>query len=351
MTEDRGERLQKVLARAGVASRRRAESLIAEGRVTVDGKTVTEPGTRVDPARHTVAVDGRPIEREGKVYLLLHKPPGMVTTLSDPEGRPTVGDLVKNVPERVFPVGRLDYDAEGVLLLTNDGELANRLTHPRFGVRRTYDAKVRGVPVEATLDRLRAGIRLEDGHAKPLSVEVAGRATRNTWVRLAVAEGRPHLVKRLFEAVGHPVQRLRRVDYAGLTVDELAPGEMRPLLPNEVAILQDALASGEASKAPRGRGRRPGPPPGKRPDQRPGKRPAAGHTEAKGAGEPARPREAVPDGNAAGKTARGGKGGRRTEAAAERAGGTRRGPKGPGPRKKGPGAKRPGPRSPRGGRR
>ena len=267
------ERLQKVLARAGAASRRGAEAMILAGRVSVDGRVVRELGTKVDPKKSRIELDGKTLASEEFVHYVLNKPAGMVTTLDDPEGRPSVGDLIQEIPERVYPVGRLDYDAEGVLIVTNDGELANRLMHPRYGVRRTYDAKVKGVPSEAVLDRLRDGVRLEDGMAKPLSVAVVGRATRNTWVRVEVAEGRPHLVKRIFDAIGHPVQRLRRVDYGGLTVDDLSPGHFRALSKNEVACLRDALEHGEASgKGPK---RRPGAPSGPRPGRKGGAGPKA----------------------------------------------------------------------------
>ncbi|RMG11593.1 MAG: rRNA pseudouridine synthase [Deltaproteobacteria bacterium] len=238
MAPDReGERLQKVLARAGVASRRGAERLILEGRVSVNGRIVTELGTRVHP-RAEVRVDGRPILEEERVYLLFYKPPQMITSLADPAGRPCVGDVVRGLPARVFPVGRLDWDAEGLLLLTNDGELAHRLMHPRFGVSRVYDAKVKGNPSEATLARMVRGVRLSDGMARPLRVERVGRARTNTWIRIEVAEGRPHLVKRLCEAVGHPVQRLRRIEYAGIGLGGLSAGEMRELSPQEERALK-----------------------------------------------------------------------------------------------------------------
>jgi len=239
-----GERLQKVLARAGVASRRAAEGLIVDGRVTVNGVRVTELGSRVDPDRDEIRVDGRAVISETPVYYALHKPPSVVTTMSDPEGRPSVGDLAKEIDERVVPVGRLDWDAEGLLLLTNDGALVHRLTHPRFGVRRTYDAKVRGVPDDAVLETLRAGVRLEDGMVRPVSVERSGKAKRNTWIRVVVAEGRPHLVKRLFKAVGHPVQRLRRVAYGPVELGRLPAGEIRTLTAAEVRALRDATRGG-----------------------------------------------------------------------------------------------------------
>lgn len=251
-----GERLQKVLARAGVASRRAAEQLIVAGRVSVNGEVVTELGTRVDPGRDVVRVDDKAVLAEMPVYYAFHKPPKMITSLKDPEGRPCVGDAVKAVDARVFPVGRLDWDAEGLLLLTNDGALANRLTHPRYGVRRTYDAKVRGTPSEAVVAALAVGVRLEDGLARPESVDVVGRAKKNTWVRVTVTEGRPHLVKRLLAAVGHPVQRLRRIAYGGVELGDLEAGQMRPLTTAEVRTLQGAGKGSPAGRQPaRGGGR------------------------------------------------------------------------------------------------
>lgn len=237
------ERLQKVMARAGVASRRKAEELIASGHVQVNGKTITELGTRVDMAKDTVRVDGKLIaDVEDRVYYVLFKPSGCVTTLNDPEGRPTVRDHVKHIRERIYPVGRLDYDAEGALLLTNDGELAHKLMHPKFGAQRTYLAKVKGEPTPKVIEQLRAGVRLEDGMATPLEADLVAHAERNTWIRLVVAEGRPHLVKRLCEAVGHPVQRLFRSSYAGIGVDGMMAGEWRELSSSEVRQLK-ALAS------------------------------------------------------------------------------------------------------------
>jgi 23S rRNA pseudouridine2605 synthase len=234
-------RLQKVLAQAGLASRRKAEELIAQGRIEVNGKIVREPGTKVDPQRDLVRVDGRLLaDREKKVYFILYKPAGMVTTLSDPQGRPTIKDCLKGISERVFAVGRLDWDAEGALLLTNDGELANHLMHPRYQVPRTYLAKVKGEPDAATLAKLREGVRLEDGVIKPERVEIERETEKNTWVRLVVAEGRPHLVKRLCAAVGHPVVRLFRPQYATIGVVGLQPGEYRVLTPPEVESLRRA---------------------------------------------------------------------------------------------------------------
>jgi len=233
------ERLQKILARAGVASRRKAEVLIEEGKVTVNGKIVRELGSKADLDEDVVEVEGRTIrETEDRVYHVLYKHAGCVTTLSDPEGRPTIKRYLEHVPERVYPIGRLDYDVEGALLVTNDGDLAYQMMHPRFGVRRTYLAKVHGVPQKEQIERLLKGVRLEDGRAKALEASLHSRTPKNTWVRVVVAEGRQHLVKRLMEAVGAPVQKLFRADYGGITVDGLSPGESRELTKAEVAKLR-----------------------------------------------------------------------------------------------------------------
>jgi 23S rRNA pseudouridine2605 synthase len=237
------ERLQKILAHAGIASRRKAEALIAEGRVELNGKKVTELGTKADPDTDLIRVDGQRIaEPQDKVWYVLYKPAGCVTTLSDPEGRTTITQYLKAVPERVYPVGRLDYDVEGALLITNDGDLAHQLMHPRFGVRRTYLAKVHGhlnkVVSEKLLARLLGGVRLEDGRAKALEASLHSETPRNTWIRVVVAEGRQHLVKRLMEAAGAPVVKLFRADYGGVDVQGLAPGELRELTRAEVEKLR-----------------------------------------------------------------------------------------------------------------
>jgi 23S rRNA pseudouridine2605 synthase len=250
------ERLQKFLAASGVSSRRRAEELIVAGRVIVNGKVVSEMGTKVDPAVDLVVVDGKPILRnEARAYYLLYKPSGCVTTASDPQGRQTAFEYLRGVPERVFPVGRLDYDAEGALLFTDDGELANRLAHPRYGHARTYLAKIRGEPSPIALDRLKSGVRLEDGPAKALEVAVHEKTEKNTWVRIVVGEGRFHLVKRLCEAVGLQIQRLYRPEFGGVTVEGLRAGEFRALTPIEVkgmkALVGLVAAGKEApSRAP-----------------------------------------------------------------------------------------------------
>ncbi|HET9035049.1 MAG TPA: pseudouridine synthase, partial [Myxococcaceae bacterium] len=243
------ERLQKFLARAGVASRRHAEGLITAGRVSVNNQRVTELGTKVEPT-DLVTVDGKLVTvPEHTSWYLLHKPPGVVTTLSDPEGRPTVAGLLEGVEQRVFPVGRLDWDAEGALLLTNDGGAAHRLLHPSFEVPRTYLVKVKGSPSDETLERLREGVRLEDGPARAIRAERFEATERNTWLLLQVGEGRPHLVKRLCAAVGHPVVRLFRPAQAGISVAGLQPGELRTLTADEVQRVE-AVAAGDTVPEP-----------------------------------------------------------------------------------------------------
>lgn len=244
------ERLQKFLARAGIASRRAAETMITAGRVKVNGTIVRELGTKVDGARDLVVVDGKPaVAPDEKTWLLLYKPPGVVTTLKDPQGRPTISDYLQGVRSRVFPVGRLDYDAEGALLLTDDGEVANKLMHPRHQVRRVYLAKVKGDPTDASIEKLKGGVRLEDGFAKPTDVHRFERADKNTWLRIVVTEGRPHLIKRLCAAIGHPVVRLYRPSHAGIPVDGLRPGQVRPLTSEEVRKV-NATSEGKGSADP-----------------------------------------------------------------------------------------------------
>jgi 23S rRNA pseudouridine2605 synthase len=226
-------RLNAFLARAGVASRRRADELIKTGRVTVNG----EPGelNTVVGSRDRVEVDGEEVARQRLAYVLLHKPAGVVTTARDPQGRPTVVELVPPEP-RVVPVGRLDADTTGALLLTNDGKLAHRLAHPRYGVEKTYEAEVEGDPDEDALRRLREGIDLDDGRTAPARARRLGPGR----VELVLHEGRKHQVKRMLAAVGHPVVRLHRAAYAGLTLEGLEPGECRELEPSEVDRLSAA---------------------------------------------------------------------------------------------------------------
>jgi 23S rRNA pseudouridine2605 synthase len=236
-----GERLQKVLARAGLGSRRVCEELIAERRVTVNGETAAL-GRRVDPEHDAVALDGVPVVvRDGLVYYLLNKPTGYVSTASDPEGRATVVDLVPDTP-RVYPVGRLDYDTEGLLLLTNDGDLTNLLTHPRFGVVKTYLAEVEGDPAPATVRTLREGVALDDGVTAPARVNVVQRRGATAAVELGIHEGRNRQVRRMCEAVGHPVVRLVRTRIGPLRDGSLKPGTWRALTPGEVRRLYEAAS-------------------------------------------------------------------------------------------------------------
>ncbi len=240
---DEGERLQKVLARVGIGSRRVCEDLIAEGRVTVDGE-VAVLGRRVDVETALIELDGAPIGvRPDLVHYLLNKPAGVVTTADDPQGRPTVVGLVPAEP-RVFPVGRLDVDTEGLLLLTNDGELAHRLTHPSFGVEKAYVAELEGSPSRAALRRLREGVELDDGTTAPARAALLEPSV----VRLTVHEGRNRQVRRMCDAVGHPVVRLIRTRIGPLADRSLAPGAWRELTGNEVRSLQRAVA-GPASGA------------------------------------------------------------------------------------------------------
>jgi pseudouridine synthase len=235
------ERLQKVLSRAGIASRRAAEALIAAGRVTVNGAVVTRLGTQVDVERDAIKVDGTRVRDLDPTpqYLMLHKPRGVVTTLSDPEGRPTVRDYLQGVRGRVFPVGRLDYASEGLLLLTSDGVLARDLMHPSRAVPKTYVAKVRGTPPAEALRRLASGLVLEGRRTLPARARLL-EAGRNPWVEVTVVEGRKHQVRDMLAAVGHPVQRLRRIRYGGVDLGDLPPGAVRPLTPPEVRRLRRA---------------------------------------------------------------------------------------------------------------
>jgi 23S rRNA pseudouridine2605 synthase len=237
-----GIRLQKVLAAAGVASRRACEQLIAQGRVEVDGRIVREQGVRVDPDRAVVKVDGvRVAVREAARYLAVNKPRGMLSAMSDRDGRPCLGDLVEHRSERLFHVGRLDADSEGLLLLTNDGELAHRLMHPSYGVRKTYIAEVTGTVPREVGRTLRAGVELEDGVARADSFRVVGRAGARVMVEIALHEGRKHIVRRLLAAVGHPVQRLVRTQIGPVMLGELRPGKIRPLTQREVGELFAAV--------------------------------------------------------------------------------------------------------------
>jgi pseudouridine synthase len=239
------ERLHKVLAAAGVCSRRAAERLIEAGRVQVNGRVVRRLGTQVDPAVDAIRVDGDPIEKRAgrRVYLVLNKPRGYVTTLADPEGRPTVADLLGGVRARVFPVGRLDYHSEGLLLLTNDGALARDLMHPGQGVRKTYAVKVRGRPDAESMRRMARGLELDGRRTLPCEVRLV-RPSANSWLEVTVVEGRKHLVRRLLRAVGYPVLKLRRTRYDGVHLGKLPAGRWRHLSPSELERLRGAPRKG-----------------------------------------------------------------------------------------------------------
>ncbi|HEY8426362.1 MAG TPA: pseudouridine synthase [Limnochordales bacterium] len=254
-------RLHKWLAQAGVASRRAAEALIRQGRVAVNGQTVTAMGWTIDPSRDRVTVDGRPVEPpaggEGLVYVLLHKPRGLVSTARDERGRPTVVDWVRSRggPQvRLFPVGRLDLDSEGLLLLTNDGELAYALTHPSRQVPKTYHVTVRGAITEDALRRLRQGVELEDGPARAASLRLIRRSQDGGELAITLHEGRKRQVRRMCQAVGLTVRRLVRVRLGPLSLGTLAPGEWRLLRPDEVARLRRASGVDRPFTAPGGRG-------------------------------------------------------------------------------------------------
>ena len=234
------ERLQKFLSSAGVASRRKAEDLIASGRVKVNGVTVSLPGSRVDVGRDQVEVDGLRVQPASEhVYILLHKPKGYVSTVSDPHASRSVLDLV-GVERRIYPVGRLDMASEGLLLLTDDGALTQRLTHPRFGHVKEDQILVRGVPDAASVDRLRAGVELEDGPTSPAVVELIRSEPKGSWFRVVIHEGRKRQIRRMCEAVGFPVLRLIRVRLGPLQIGDLASGKWRYLSDSEKLALRQA---------------------------------------------------------------------------------------------------------------
>jgi pseudouridine synthase len=236
----RVERLQKILSQAGIASRRASEQLMREGRVTVNGRTVSELGTKADPEHDEIRVDGRRVKAPTRrLYLLLNKPRGYVSTRSDPERRPTVIDLLRGVREYVYPVGRLDFDSEGLLLLTNDGDLAARLMHPRHGVARVYEVRVLGTPDERDLARLRRGVVIEGGRTQPTEVAALGPGR----LHITLREGRNRQIRKMCEAIGHPVDRLRRVAIGPIRDTRLKPGQWRDLTPVEVARLRKAVSA------------------------------------------------------------------------------------------------------------
>lgn len=239
MSRADSERLQKFLAQAGIASRRAAEDLIREGRVRVNGRVVTELGTKIRPHADRVDLDGKRVVGQKPAYYVVHKPKGMVTTLKDPEGRPTIADILTRIPERVVPVGRLDFNTSGVLLCTNDGEMAEALTRPSGRVPKKYVAKVRGHLEELALKTLRTGVLLDDGYrTRPAEVLVDREEPRVTWLVITLHEGKNRQIHRMVEAVQSAVMRLARIEFAGISHDGLRPGQYRPLHPSELADLK-----------------------------------------------------------------------------------------------------------------
>ena len=228
-------RLQKFIAQCGIASRRKAEELISKGRIAVDGVKVTEMGIRVIPGKNRITFDGKPVEaREQLVYYLLNKPKGYVTTLSDPQGRPIVTSLIKNNEARLFPVGRLDLDTEGALILTNDGEFAQKIQHPSHGIDKTYQALVKGCPQKNKIALLERGILLEAKMTYPAVVSVVSKAGKNCLMQITIHEGRKRQVKKMFDFIGHPVLHLKRTAYGKLSLGRIALGDFRQLNPSEL---------------------------------------------------------------------------------------------------------------------
>jgi 23S rRNA pseudouridine2605 synthase len=238
ITPGKGERLQKILARAGVASRRAAELMITGGRVRVNGHIVTELGVRADASQDRIELDGQRLQQERPVYIVVHKPRGVVATLHDPEGRPSVGDMLKSLGVRAFPIGRLDFATSGVLLATNDGDFANALLHPRGGVPKRYVLKLSGIMHEEDLDRWRKGVELEDGRTLPAEVELLRHENDKTWIELTIREGRNQQIRRMGIATEFPVMRLARTSFAGISSEGLAPGRWRYMTRQELTELK-----------------------------------------------------------------------------------------------------------------
>lgn len=241
------QRLQKIIAEMGIASRRKAEELILEGRVTVNGR-VAEIGMKADPGRDHIKVNGKLLTRlEKKVYYVFYKPRGVVTSLNDPEGRPTVRDFLGKIRERVFPVGRLDYDSEGLLILTNDGDLAQAILHPSKKIPKTYLVKIKGVLEEEDMTKLRNGMRIDGTMTSPAWVKKVRRSASNSWVEMTITEGRKRQIRRMIERVGHSVIRLMRIRINGLEMGHMDPGTYRKITEQEMNVLRKELKLGEAA--------------------------------------------------------------------------------------------------------
>jgi len=252
------ERLQKLISQAGVASRRAAEELILAGRVTVNGIVVTELGSKADPTTDKITVDGKPLLFSTRhLYILLNKPTGYITALKDSQGRALVTDLLLGVEERVYPVGRLDYNTEGLLLLTNDGEWANRLMHPRHEVEKEYHVRVRGKVLDQQLKRMAGGVELEDGVTAPAMVRLLKNSDQNDWISVTIHEGKNRQVRRMCEAVSLFVVRLRRVRYGTLELGALKPGQFRHLTGTEVQELLQPVAVAQPEREKTAKTRKP----------------------------------------------------------------------------------------------
>jgi len=228
------ERLQKILARAGLGSRRKCEELIKAGRVAVNGRTITNMGVKVDAGLKAITFDGKPVCSEKYIYLLLNKPTGYVTTLSDPQGRPIVTDLLPDIKKRVFPVGRLDLNSEGALLLTNDGRLTNYILHPRYNVTKTYEIMVKYSPTPEKLQQLEQGISLDGAQTLPAKIRFLSRKRTKIRLEIILHEGKKRQIRKMFSAIGHPVQRLKRTAYGGLTLGNLQPARYRFLSKKDI---------------------------------------------------------------------------------------------------------------------
>ena len=280
------ERLQKIIAHAGFASRREAEAMIREGRVTVNGRTVTELGSRADAARDHIKVDGKLITRaEPHRYILLYKPKEVMTTVEDPQGRRTVIDLVRGIRERIYPVGRLDFHSEGLVLLTNDGALAFKVSHPTNGSVKTYHVKVRGVPDERMVEKLRRGITIDQKRTLPCEIrrlKTTGRTDEegNSWFEVKLREGRTQQIRKMYQAIGHPVSKLKRVAIGPISDPDMTPGMWRELTKQEVKLL-------ESGREPR---RRAAAAPRKKAAATTKKKPAAAKSRKKPAAKKAAPR-------------------------------------------------------------
>jgi 23S rRNA pseudouridine2605 synthase len=235
-------RIQKILSQCGIASRRKGEKLLADGHVTVNGKIITQLGAKADPAKDHIKVDGKPIKKKEKlIYLLLNKPRGYITTLNDDKNRPKVCDLINNVKERVFPVGRLDFNTEGLLIMTNDGMFAQGLSHPLNQIRKVYLARVKGIPDEKKMKRLAKGIKIKGEHLAPLKVGMERVTGNNCWLRFVLIQGKNRQVRLLCESIGHTVSKLKRVKYGSLNLTGLRLGEYRRLNYEEVTGLQKMI--------------------------------------------------------------------------------------------------------------